>query len=306
MNEQKQEDAEGFNVCFYRPVSFVMFLIALTFDKNPSIEYIAAVNLWIKLLFEILPIVNLKMLKELEFDLKTRSEFVNFVFTMHEKVLHETLDKKQTLQFFEQLRANDCSKTGKEISCVKNTQKIPSVCVVMIGKTKPESGFWMDTELQTNVDSTDALDMLWERAMESTAAFCSCVFSAKWFVLHMIACGFAKNPSASERHKYHTFLGLFGRLLACFACRVNFQANMELVQYNSQTDLLSRTTFVNFMYRLHEAVNTMLGKEVNNVSLEETIDYFNMLATKTSDDFFSCVMIAKEKDAIARFYFSNK
>jgi len=312
MSEQKQEQADRFKAIFYTPVSFVLLLIAGTFPQDPTVENIAIANLWLSLLFDVLPIENVLFttyLKDLNFDaeqqpLKTRKDFMEFVFAMHEKVLGEKLNKKHTLQLLEQLGANDCNSNNPqkgEASCIRTTQQIPFACVVMVRSSKTTSSFWMDEDLLPQETIADE-ELLWSHAMQSAAAFCSCVFSAKWFVLHMVASGFPSVPSSSDRYKYHTFLTLFGKLLACFACRVNFQSNMELVQYNPQTDLLSNSAFVAFMHRLHDTVNAMLGKPVGSVSLEETTQFFHVLA-KADDTHFCSIMIAKEKDALGRFYF---
>ncbi len=313
-----QEFCEEFSGIFYTPVSYVLFLIGLTFPENPDANTITVANLWVKLLFEVLPLKNINFMKHLEdikFDsehkpLTTRKQFVDFVFAMHEKILHETLNPKQTFIYFEQLRANDCNSTepaSKEASCIRTTQQIPFTCVVMTSMQNTES-FWMDKVFhkQEEEDKEEEEEDLWTRAMQSTSAFCSCVFSAKWFVLHMIASGFPKNPNATQKYKYHTFLVLFGKLLACFACRVNFEANLQLVHYNPQLDLVSNVTMVDFMYRLHNTVNEMLGKRNDIVTLEETIAFFHLLAITQNTDLKCSVMIVQEKDAFARFYFSNK
>jgi hypothetical protein len=321
--QEQQEQADKFANCFYVPVSFVLFLIALTFPQEPSLDTIAITNLWLQTLFDILPFKNVKFqehLTTLQFHseqqpLRTRSAFVKFVFAMHKLVLDETLDETNTLLLFENMRANECgrnengttktTKATKEPSCVRTTQQTAFTCVIMTSKISHESAFVVDETLFPTSELSMDNQILWECSMNNKNAFCSCIFAAKWFLLHLVASGYPTNPNASDKYKLHTFLTLFGKLLACFACRVNFQSNMELVQYSPQKDLVSHSSICSFMHRLHETINAMLAKPTGIVTLEETNLFFHRLATQTTDGFFCNVLIAKEKEAFARFYFAR-
>ncbi len=312
-----------FERCFYTPVSFVLFLLALTFPQDPTVENIAVINLWLTILFEILPlkgIVFSTILQSLNFDaehnpLKTRADVVKFVFAMHKYVLGEDLDVTATLLFFEKLRATDCSKNidSTEASCTRKSQRTPSVCVLYTTTQKMEmSCFWIDAVISKENSMNDSQAPrtqtdIWNEAMNDSNAFCSCVFSAKWFLMHLIAHTFPIIPGPADKYKYHTFLTLFGKILACFACRVNFQANMELVQYTTKTDLLSAENFRHFVHRLHSTVNGMLNKldtPDEKITLQETSDFFDMLLIKTSPLHMCTIMIAQEHLAHARYYFS--
>ncbi len=267
-------------------------------------------NVWLATLFDILPIPEIRRNEKCMFT--SRKELVQFVFKMHEQILGEHLNQKQTLLFFEQLRANECSKktaNNAEVACVRTDQKSAFVAAVVVASSSVSNNtFAMEVDfLQSfiNARSHDTEEDIWEHALTTEAAFCSCVFSVKWFVLHMIAYGYPKQPSVEQREKYHTFLSLFGKLLACFACRLNFETNLEVVKYNPQIDLASHRTMVTFMHHLHDIVNEMLHKSyIHKISLEETTKFFSTLATQTENQ--KCyVVIGKEKDTLARFYFSK-
>jgi len=318
MEQEKKAKQDGFQKCFYTPVSFVLFLVALTFPCDPTVENIAVINLWLTVLYDILPLKNVlipEYLKTLHFSaennpLKTRSDIVTFVFAMHRLILGEDLNVRDTLLFFEKMRANDCASKNKqshEASCTRTSQRIPSVCVVFISREPTKQGFLMDPSVfrEDVVNTKRNDDEVWQDAMQNANAFCSCVFSAKWFFLHMVATGFPNIPTASDKYKFHTFLTLFGKLLACFACRVNFQANMDLVQYNTSTDLLSKETVCAILFKLHNAVNAMLSKPNNTTTLEETCKFFQTLLTASLDEHMCSIIITKENTALPRFYFSK-
>jgi len=300
---EQEEKNTTYNSCFYTPISFVLFLIALTFPiTNVTLETIAIYNLWIALLFELLPIHApfAQYLKDAKFDaecnpLKTRQQFVDFVFDMHFLVLKERLDKQKTLFFFEQLRANECSQTssGTEGTCRRTTNKKTNVCLIRTSVSqKPLTSFETTTSSMTTTNTS----------MTSEQPFVSCIFSAKWFLLHMIASHFPKTTvTASQQYQYHTFLMLFGKILACIACRVNFQSNLELVRYNVRSDLKDRESFVDFICRLHDTVNTMLKKPL--YPHEKTINLFHKLTILSSQKNVYCVVIItpEEKNQRERF-----
>jgi len=147
------------------------------------------------------------------------------------------------------------------------------------------------------------------RSLANKNAFCSCVFSANWFLLHMIASKFPENsPTSAHRYAFHTWLTLFGKVLPCTACRVNFSSNLELAHYSPRKDLANRAAFVSFAHRLHDLVTAMLHKPIthrNAVSLQQTTEYFAKLLTDTTDEHVCSIIIAQEKDVNARFYFMN-
>lgn len=304
-----------FQVCYYTPVSYVLFMIALTFPLKPDAETIAIYNLWFKLLYKILPI-NAPFetyLQKIGYHAEhtpclTRDMFVNLCFQMHQMVTGEQLDRLTTLQFFDCLRANDCkskSAGAVEGTCRRTSQKMPSVCIISITSqpTKGNNTFAIDTELSLK-SSEEKEDIL----INNENAFCSCVFSAKWFLLHMIASRFPeheKDVTTQQRYEYHTWITLFGKVLACVACRVNFKSNLQLSHYDLSKDLKTRATFCDFANRLHNNVNAMLHKNQTNIgSAEKTCAFYDTLASKTTSKHHVSILIAPEKNYTSRFYFT--
>lgn len=301
-----------FQVCYYTPVSYVLFMIALTFPLKPDAETIAIYNLWFKLLYKILPIDAPfeTYLQNIGYHAEhtpclTRDMFVNLCFQMHHLVTGEQLDRLKTLQFFECLRANDCkskSAGAAEGTCRRTSQKIPSVCIVNITpQTAVTATFAIDPELglQSNEGKEDIL-------LNNENAFCSSVFSAKWFLLHMIASRFPESDvTTQQKYEYHTWLTLFGKVLACVACRVNFKSNLQLTHYDLSKDLKTRVTFCDFANRLHNNVNAMLNKKLTRSgSTETTLMFYETLANKTTSKHRVAILIAPEKNYTSRFYFT--
>lgn len=82
-----------------------------------------------------------------------------------------------------------------------------------------------------------------------------------WSFLHTVS--FSIDPietSEETREQLHAFLMSLKYILPCKACRDNYAKNLEMVDYNRDC-LLNRKTFSMFVYRLHNCVNKMLGKD---------------------------------------------
>lgn len=291
---------------FFTVVSFVLFLIALTFPIHATQQQVTQYNRWLYLLFDVLPLDPSckRAFQALHTKpITRRSEFVDFVFAMHASILKTDLNRTQTLLLFDQLRATDCGTqsatdqgTAKETGC-KHTQRTnENVCLVFFHSDVDSSVFTMDERLRVAKNRT--LDVF-EDAMTNTDAFCSCLFSAKWFMLHMIASEFPREPTEAQKENYKDWLLLFGELLACFACRVNFRDNVTKIGLDIQHDFASRYAFEMFMYRLHSVVNDMLHQP--NISFADMKLLYSHLQTTIRDDHFATIAITY-KENTCRFF----
>ena len=287
---------------FFAVVSFVLFLIALTFPVNANKQQISQYNRWLQLLFEILPLDHecKQAFHALHTKLITkRSEFVDLVFALHTSILKTDLDHTQTLLLFDQLRATECGAQetqGKEAGCKHKQRTAENVCLVFFHSDAGSGAFTLDDRLR--VPKNRVLD-IYDDAMTNTNAFCSCLFSAKWFLLHMIASEFPNDPTETQQNVYKEWLLLFGDLLACFACRVNFKNNMQHIGFEPMYDLASRYTFEMFLYRLHAAVNDMLHQP--NISFGEMKQLYSHLQKKVCNDDFATIAITTKENSI-RFF----
>lgn len=83
---------------------------------------------------------------------------------------------------------------------------------------------------------------------------------ALWHSLHTISFNYPANPSREQKNQYKNFILSLKHVLPCGACRKNLVKNLEAVPL-TEWSLKNRKNFSKWMYRLHEQVNTMLGKK---------------------------------------------
>lgn len=83
---------------------------------------------------------------------------------------------------------------------------------------------------------------------------------ALWHTLHTISFNYPVNPTAEQKREYKEFVESLQNVLPCGACRKNLTTNLEKCPLTNHA-LRNRTNFSRWMYRLHEQVNTMLGKK---------------------------------------------
>lgn len=83
---------------------------------------------------------------------------------------------------------------------------------------------------------------------------------ALWHTLHTMSFNYPVNPTAEQKQHYKDFMLSLRNVLPCGACRRNLASNLEKCPLNAYA-LRNRKNFSRWMYRLHEQVNTMLGKK---------------------------------------------
>lgn len=81
-----------------------------------------------------------------------------------------------------------------------------------------------------------------------------------WHVLHTMSFNYPVNPSAEDKTNYREFVNSLKHVLPCGKCRMNLRRNLREVPLK-QRDLASRDAFSRWMYKFHEHVSRMLGKE---------------------------------------------
>jgi len=88
-----------------------------------------------------------------------------------------------------------------------------------------------------------------------------------WFVLHCTSFNYPVNPTEEDKKNYTNFLMSFEYTLPCVYCRTNFRSNIKKAGF-SKAVMKNRDTFSRFIYKFHNVVNDMLGKNVK-ISFEE-------------------------------------
>lgn len=95
---------------------------------------------------------------------------------------------------------------------------------------------------------------------------------ALWHVLHTISFNYPNDPTEQDKRKYVRFMQSLGEILPCRYCRENLPDNLRAVGFCS-SDMDSRASFSNLIYRLHREVNRRLGKP-NTMSYAEVRDRY--------------------------------
>jgi len=96
-----------------------------------------------------------------------------------------------------------------------------------------------------------------------------------WHVLHTISFNYPVKPTERDKDNYRVFIDSLKHILPCGKCRENLIDNLKVVPLRNK-DLTSRDTFSHWMYRLHEHINSMLGKQsgLDYNSVRERYEHF--------------------------------
>lgn len=81
-----------------------------------------------------------------------------------------------------------------------------------------------------------------------------------WHFMHTISFNYPMNPSCDEKRHYRDFILNLEYTLPCGKCRENLKKNFAKLPLKWK-HMENRNTFSKYVYRLHELVNTMLGKK---------------------------------------------
>ena len=134
---------------------------------------------------------------------------------------------------------------------------------------------------------------------------------ALWHVLHAISFGYPATPTTRTRGRYMQFIQGLGNVLPCRSCRDNYQSNLANVGFGDvNTALITRRTFVNFVYRLHREVSKMKNTNMTFTckDLDGTFQGFQSSCGSTKcDDVRSCTMrVVPVETQIATFNVSSR
>ena len=91
---------------------------------------------------------------------------------------------------------------------------------------------------------------------------------ALWFVLHIISFNYPVLPSKTDKKNYFIFLKSLENILPCKSCRDNFKDHFKNLDMNIFDN---RDTFSQYIYKLHNIVNSTINKE--KYSSYKTVKY---------------------------------
>jgi len=83
--------------------------------------------------------------------------------------------------------------------------------------------------------------------------------SSTWHMLHTMSFNYPNSPTCDEKRRYRDFVYSLQYVLPCGKCRKNLKKNFKKLPLRWK-DMDSRQMFSKYIYKLHELVNTMLGK----------------------------------------------
>jgi Erv1 / Alr family len=125
-----------------------------------------------------------------------------------------------------------------------------------------------------------------------------------WHLLHCISFNYPVNPSQEQKEQYHKFIMDLQHVLPCGKCRKNLSKNFKKVPLRDQ-DLESRDTFSKYIFKLHEVVNTMLGK-TSGLTYETVRDRYEHFRARCNQMKAGASNTKKELGCTVPFYGKKK
>ena len=101
-----------------------------------------------------------------------------------------------------------------------------------------------------------------------------------WHFLHTMSFNYPVRPSRRDKRHYRKFISSLRHILPCRYCRENLGKNLKVLPLTSSS-LKNRDAFSRWMFKLHELVNSMLGKKsgVRYCDVRERYEHFRSRCT---------------------------
>jgi hypothetical protein len=97
-----------------------------------------------------------------------------------------------------------------------------------------------------------------------------------WHTIHIVALGYPKSPTYTDKKCAKEFYESLAYLLPCAVCREHYREHITKKPINTFLD--SRTDLIKWTIQIHNAVNQKLGKL--EWSLEEVLSYYEKLGAR--------------------------
>ena len=81
-----------------------------------------------------------------------------------------------------------------------------------------------------------------------------------WHYLHTMSFNYPVKPTAADKRHYKNFILSLRYVLPCRYCRENLSKNLKALPLTNK-EMKSRSSFSRWVFKLHELINTMLGKK---------------------------------------------
>ena len=101
-----------------------------------------------------------------------------------------------------------------------------------------------------------------------------------WHYLHTMSFNYPVKPTSMDKKYYKEFIVSLRNVLPCRYCRDNLTKNLKVLPLTKQV-MKNRTTFSKWVFKLHELVNTMLGKKsgLRYCDVRERYEHFRSRCT---------------------------
>ena len=103
-----------------------------------------------------------------------------------------------------------------------------------------------------------------------------------WHTLHTISFNYPVKPDRETKLQYLEFFRGLRHILPCRYCRINLAKNLRKVPLTMKT-MRDRESLSRWVYKLHEEINTMLGKK-SGLSYEDVRDRYEIFRARCIDD----------------------
>jgi hypothetical protein len=103
---------------------------------------------------------------------------------------------------------------------------------------------------------------------------------ALWHYLHIISFNYPINPTSNDKKYYKKMILNLKYTLPCKYCRDNLEKNLKVLPITDK-DLVSRDKFSRWVFKLHELINSMLGKKsgLKYCDVRERYEHFRSRCT---------------------------
>ena len=101
-----------------------------------------------------------------------------------------------------------------------------------------------------------------------------------WHYLHTMSFNYPVEPTKEQKKYYKEFILNLEHVLPCKYCRMNLEKNFKKLPLTDK-HMESRDTFSRYVYKLHEVINTMLGKKsgLSYCDVRERYEHFRARCT---------------------------
>ena len=97
-----------------------------------------------------------------------------------------------------------------------------------------------------------------------------------WHTIHIVALGYPKNPTYTDKKCAKEFYESLAFLLPCSVCREHYKGYLQEKPISPFLD--SRTDLIKWTIQIHNKVNQMLGKP--EWTLEEVLSYYEKVGAR--------------------------